>query len=214
MPKPGNVFTAKLPDGRYTAVRVLQTSGRSSLVSTTEYLGHDRPKLDDPLLRTTVIQHRFSWNGEPALTWFDRAPPENFEFLGNIPPTGVESEMECKVYGGYWSANTGNEAFLEWRWLHDRAAFEEEVRKQNEDLERRRHLPQKPKKMMAEDGFWSIIDRLDWEHGGDDEKVLAPAIEALSARSAREICQFEERLAFLLSVGYQSPCQQHWRGFL
>jgi hypothetical protein len=167
-------------------------------VSTSPYLGRKRPALDEPLLRKTVMQKRFSWNGEPARHWFDGTPAKNFELLGNIPLTKAEAGMECPVYAGKWDESSGNEAFLEWRWLHDRPAFEEEVRKEEEECERRRRLPQKPKKMMNGKEFWAIINRLDWKRQGNDRKVLAPAVKALAAKSKTEICRFEERLAFLL----------------
>lgn len=167
MLNPGDIFTSKLPDGRYTAIRVLRRSGKSLLVCTTEYLGQQRPKLDEPRLRTTLIQHRFVFKNEPALIWLEGMPPENFEYLGNVTPSKAEAQTECNRYGGSWSEPSGLEAFLEWRWLHDRVALEEEIRKENDERERSRRLPQKPKIMMAADEFWSIIDRLDWENEGD-----------------------------------------------
>lgn len=67
-------------------------------------------------------------------------------------------------------------------------------------------MPQKPKKMMSEKEFWSIIDLLDWKHQGNDKKVLAPAIKALASKSKTEICRFEERFAYLL---YQLDTKAH-----
>lgn len=204
--KPGDVFAAKLPDGRYTAVRVVRKVGKSSLVCTTEYLGKECPNIDEPLLRKTVVQKRFFYKGEPARRWLNGKPPPSFELVGNIPPTKDEAAMECNVYSGKWSDSSGNEAFLEWRWLHDRPAFEEEVRKQQEEGERLRRAPQKPKKMMSEEKFWSIIALLDWKHQGNDEKVLAPAVKALAANTKAEIRQFEERFALLM---YQLDTRSH-----
>lgn len=209
MPKavnPGDVFLAKLSDGRYKAVRVLRKVGKSSLVYTSEYLGNARPNLDEPLLQRTVVQNRFFFRREPARHWLDGNPPPSFELLGNVPLSEDEAAIKCNVYAGMWDDNTGNEAFMEWRWLHDRPAFEEEIRKQNEDRERRRRLPQKPKKMMSEDEFWSIISILDWEQQGNDELVLAPAIKALASKSKATICRFEERFAFLM---YQIDTKAH-----
>jgi hypothetical protein len=198
MVHPGDVFTARLLDGRYIAVRVLRTEGRMSLVSTSPYLNHQRPSLDVPLIRQSVVQKRFYYKGEPARKWLEGAPPRNFEFLGTIPLCTVEAETDCNSYGGKWSESSGNEAYLEWRWLHDRAAFEEEVRQKQEAREQLRQLPQKPKKMMGEDDFWSVIALLDWKHRGQDGDVLAPAIKALASKSRADIARFQERLAYLL----------------
>lgn len=205
---PGDVFVARIPDGRYTAVRVLRVSGKSSLICTCDYLKHERPCLDDPALLDTVVQRRFFYNGETAITWLDGTPPKSFKFLGNIPLTRDETDLDCSVYSGKWGESTGNEAVLEWRWLHDRPAFEEEVRKKHEERLRRWRLPQKPKKMIDEDEFWAIIDLLAWEHLGNDEQVLAPAIKALASKSKTYICRFEERVAFHL---YQLDTKAHAR---
>jgi hypothetical protein len=79
--KPGDVFAAKLPDGRYKVVRVLRKVGKSSLVCTSEYLGNQRPNLDEPLLQKTIVQNRFFYKREPARHWLDSNPPPSFEFV-------------------------------------------------------------------------------------------------------------------------------------
>lgn len=204
--KPGDVFAAKLPDGRYKVLRVLRKVGKSSLVCTSEYLRVERPPIDEPLLGKTVLQNRFFYEREPARHWLDGNPPPSFEFLGNLPPSKGEAAIECNAFAGKWSDSSGNEAFLEWRWLNDRPAFEAEVRKQQEERERLRRVPQKPKKMMSEEEFWSIIELLNWQHQGNDMKVLAPAIKALAGKSKTEICRFEERFSYLL---YQLDTKAH-----
>jgi hypothetical protein len=42
--------------------------------------------------------------------------------------------------------------------------------------------------------FWRIIGLFDWEHEGDDEAVIAPAVDALSEASLDDIAAFEELL--------------------
>ena len=51
---------------------------------------------------------------------------------------------------------------------------------------------------MDERAFWDIIALLDWDETGDDEAVLAPAVQALSGQSDDNIYQFYEILARLL----------------
>lgn len=43
--------------------------------------------------------------------------------------------------------------------------------------------------------FWEIIEKLDWDQSGDDEAVVKPVVNALSAMSDNDIFQFEELLA-------------------
>jgi hypothetical protein len=44
--QPGDVYAVKLPDGRFAAVRVLQTAGKSSLVSPEAYEQKTRDDFD------------------------------------------------------------------------------------------------------------------------------------------------------------------------
>ena len=206
--KAGDVFAAKLPDGRYTAVRVLRKEGTSSLVYTSRYLAKSPPAIHDPLLRKAVIQTRFYFTRDAARMWLGGNPPRNALFIGNLPLNKKEAAIRCDSFGGTWANFAGDEAFLEWRWLHDRPAFEKEVRREEEARERLRRRPQKPKKMMSAKTFWSVIGRLDWKHQGNDKKVLAPAVKALAAKSKAEIRGFEERLAYLL---YQLDTRAHAR---
>lgn len=202
----GDVFITRMPDGRYGAVRVLRREGKSSVLSTTPYLGHEKPLLTDPLLRMELRQKRFSFNGQVARSRYDGPPPASFEKLGNLPLTPEEAKIQCNSYSGSWGDSTGNAVWLEWRWEHDRAAFEEEIRREDEERARAQRKPQKPKKMMDEAEFWAIIALLDWQKTGDDDAVLEPAIAALAQRSKTEICRFYERLAFLL---YQLDTRAH-----
>lgn len=204
--KAGNVYVTQVSDGRYVAVRVLQVIERSWLVSTTPSLDEEPPSLGDPRLREILSQERFNFQQEPAYLWFEGKPPACFKLLGNVPPSDGETAIECSVYGGKWHESVGNEAFLEWRWRNDRPAFEAEVRERSEAFERQRREPQEPNVMMEEGEFWSVIDLLDWEHQGNDEKVLEPAVKALAAKTEEAICQFAERFAYLL---YQLDTKPH-----
>lgn len=197
-PSPGDVFIAQIPDGRYVAVRVLRVVERSWFVATTPYLDHERPSLEDPRLREFVLQRKFDYKGGLALKWLVGRPPGNFEFLGNLPPTSGDLKKRGSDGQHKWVAESGREAWLEWRWIHDRPAFVQELREQEERAARAARARMKPKKMMDEAAFWAVIDLLDWDATGDDEKVLAPAVAALAAKTKTEIRRFEERLAFLL----------------
>lgn len=48
---------------------------------------------------------------------------------------------------------------------------------------------------MTEDDFWSLIERLDWHHEGDDRRVIEPVVAALAARPLAEIQSFQDLLA-------------------
>lgn len=48
---------------------------------------------------------------------------------------------------------------------------------------------------IDEEGFWDILSRLNWKKQGDDEKVLEPALKALSQMSKQDIAQFDVLMA-------------------
>lgn len=128
MIRQGDVFVRRHPDGRYGAVRVLRVAGKSLMVNTTAYLDQRAPQEEDADLRIPIEQQRFSFQGQRAVVWLRGKPASNFSFVFNLPINEGEERIECNSYGGGWNENTGAEAFMEWRWKHDREAFEAEVR--------------------------------------------------------------------------------------
>lgn len=207
VPAPGDVYlsplrepavhTGALGDDHLGAVRVLRVTDGSALVATTRWLGREAPVLDDPLLRQTVVNRRFFFRGEPALTW--RAGPlsPGLVRLGVLPPTRAEASLECGSHSGGWFDHCAQDALLEWRWENDRAALESEAAARRAAPPparpaRRTHAP------MAERTFWGLIARLDWSRAGDDEAVCRPLVDALARRPVKAIVAFEERLADLL----------------
>ncbi len=48
---------------------------------------------------------------------------------------------------------------------------------------------------MDEEMFWGLIDKFDWDHTGDDDRVLSPAVDALSEMPEADISGFQTILA-------------------
>ncbi len=48
---------------------------------------------------------------------------------------------------------------------------------------------------MDDSTFWDLIGRLDWSAEGDDERVVAPLVKALSNLPDRDIAGFADQLA-------------------
>jgi len=209
MLQPGDVFVRRHPDGRFGALRVLRTQARSVLVYTSEYLADQPPVDTDPRLRIPIEQHRFFFRGQQAIRWTNGPPPPSHQFAFNLPTTHDEASIECAKYGGGWSEDDGFEAFMEWRWKHDRTALEQEVRIDQELQDAARAeaaRAQRPKRMMSEKTFWSLVDLLDWSQSGNDQAVVAPVVRALAKLASQGIRHFEERLATLL---YQLDTHEH-----
>ncbi len=52
-----------------------------------------------------------------------------------------------------------------------------------------------PSKYMSQDDFWDLIDLLNWDEEGNDDAVIAPAVQQLSELQAEEIFAFQEILS-------------------
>ena len=48
---------------------------------------------------------------------------------------------------------------------------------------------------MDDATFWGLLERLDWTHEGDDDRVVAPLVKALSDMPDRDIAGFADQLA-------------------
>lgn len=57
-----------------------------------------------------------------------------------------------------------------------------------------------PSQTLDENKFWEIIDLLDWDELGDDEKVMEPAVEELASMSTQDIMTFQDILSEKLFV--------------
>lgn len=204
----GDIFAVKLTESRWGAVRVADVQDKSILLATTPYLGSEPPSLENPALRQVLIQNRFFYRGDPASTWVKGPPSENCHRLGNIGPAENDASLPRNSSSGGWHPNTGTEAFLEWRWLHDNAAFRREIEEANQRAEQARLVEQKPGRMLPDDAFWEIIHRLDWSRTGNDDQVLEPAVTALAAMKKTAMRHFQEALSYKL---FQLDTRAHAR---
>lgn len=60
---------------------------------------------------------------------------------------------------------------------------ESEIEEQNEKVSN-----------MPDEQFWMLIDKLDWDHEGDDLRVIEPCINALAKMENKDIFAFDEAL--------------------
>nr|ACN58786.1 hypothetical protein AKSOIL_0141 [uncultured bacterium BLR9] len=144
--------------GRYAALKILgkQRYGVCFVVLDGTYSSH--PTIDEvrhgPWLRHT----RFSGSGEPAVC----SAPEHFEndledirYLGSVALSLHDSELRdaCNCIGTWSSAGVYAEA--EWRWRNDRAAYEADV-KREENAARARQIAERER-------YETRLKSLTWE---------------------------------------------------
>lgn len=195
----GDIYASKLPDGRYGTVKVVNKIENSYLIYTSNYINSILPTVDNKEIHEILIQNRFLYDNDPAIEWIDGKLHKDLVFIGNVPITDYEKSIESSTYGGKWNPYIAIGVYLEWRWLHDRENYEREIHeRQNRETEEFLNKPQKPKKMMDDATFLSIISMLDFENANFNEEILRPAIVELSKTSVKDIKQFEENLAYKL----------------
>ncbi|WP_452226067.1 DUF4240 domain-containing protein [Lacinutrix cladophorae] len=216
--KEGDIFISKLERNFFGAFRILKTNGKTSftkhleciLVGITQYIGLEKPKLNDKNLTEILIENRFFCNNKSAIGIRILKGIENFEYLGNIPLKKEERNFKIKIgdgtigcypYYGAFDKNFGQDAFFEWRWENEKEEFQQEVEiakiasKKRAEEYRKRNM--KPKKMMDEKSFWEVIDKIDWSKSDDEERMLT-AIKFLANKKVTEIKQFQENLSYKL----------------
>jgi len=74
-------------------------------------------------------------------------------------------------------------------------SFIEELRQRYGAAEIEILLPETPQDWLTEDGFWQLIELLNWENEGDDNAVIEPLVQALANMPIANIHQFEDILA-------------------
>lgn len=194
----GDIFAVSLPDGKYGAIRVADQIDNSYLIITTPYIGTEIPTIENELLGDILLQNRFFYNNSRALIWVEGKVTKEFIYIGNTSLSGNKRKIICNSFGGKWDNSVGIEAFLEWRWEYDRENFEKEILEEEKRISEKHKKPQKPKKMMQDETFWSIISLLNINDDNDEEEILEPAVNALAKMSVKEIKEFEEALSYKL----------------
>lgn len=192
----GDIYAVILPNGEFGAIRILDKIDNSYLLATTPYIGTEIPSIENEILKEVLIQNRFFYDNDRALVWVDGKVPKDVIYIGNIPLSKKERKIKCHSFHEKWDNSTGIEAFLEWRWENDRENFEREIREEEERYKKFNTI-QKPKKMMEDDSFWSIISLLNF-NAECEEEIIEPAVDQLAKKSVRDIKQFEEALAYKL----------------
>jgi len=147
----GDVFITKLERGFFGAFRVLKTGGHYDfsneefyLIALTSYADNIKPDISDRRLLEPLREKRFFFRGIPHINIYSdhkKIIEKDFEYLGNIPLDQAEAQATFKVGdgedGGYPLAGAiqsdfGFEAFLEWRFEHEKEIYIKEMKDEEE----------------------------------------------------------------------------------
>jgi hypothetical protein len=196
----GDVYAGPLGDGRFGAVHVVEVTkdgvrpGRdSAVIVCTRYVGAQLPTTDDLAVRAVLRRNRFRFRDDPAVMIIHEPPPADFVRVGNFAPTREELAIDpMGTSGAEWLIV--RDVLSEWRWEHDREAFEHEVAARASEA-RVDTMPgprtPTPNSTLTEAGFWALIEMIE---GGD----ASPLVAALAARDPADIRELHELLAHKL----------------
>ena len=126
-PSPGVIYAAKLPNGLFAACQVIRADAESCLALCLEGNWPQPPRLEDAASAGELAQQRQFFSGMVARGIVTGPPPESFISVGRaqLSPTRAAN---TKVLSDYSWERLVECNYLEWRWVHDRAAFEAEVK--------------------------------------------------------------------------------------
>jgi hypothetical protein len=201
----GDVYAIPIQDGHYGAIRVLRHGDGSYLIYVSTYLEKALPDLQNPILRSILVQNRFSYENELAIGWRSGKFPPSFVHVGTLDLTSEEEALNSNS-NGTLSERTGLEAMWEWRYIHDREAltkeFDEGQARLFARMAKRRH---KPKLMLNEELFWPLIAQLN-PIADTEEETINRCVQQLAKLTVVQIQRFQESLAFKL---YQLDTREH-----
>ncbi|SFU67479.1 Protein of unknown function [Pustulibacterium marinum] len=223
--KEGDIYITKLERDFFGAFKVIkigksffeEIDGDLMMLGVLNYVDKKKPELNDERLNQILCCNRFLCSNQYAIDFYTNNPKYNdlskFEYLGNRPMTEFETSIDFKLgdgrsglKGGFplvglMGNDYGKTAFFEWRWENEKEEFKKEVEVENEKAriarEEYRKQSMKPKKMLDDNMFWEVIEKIDWTKD-DDQERMEPAIDFLAKKKVSEIKQFQESLAYKL----------------
>lgn len=129
LPAPGTVFLFPLPNGLWSACRVLRHTTQEEskrigapmwVVAGSAWAGEAEPDLYDERLREVLVLTHHKWQKQRHILWQEGSPPEEFRALGTLPVTDEDTDETGTGHSG-WQAYPV-QAWLQWRWDHERDA--------------------------------------------------------------------------------------------
>lgn len=169
------MFVAPLPDGRLSAGRVLRNEfsggAQAVLLAASPWIGDRDPPLTESKLRDTAVLTHHGWRSEPHVFWSWELMPADFRHIGMIELSEADRQATSNSYTGWQSVSI--QAYLQWRWDHDRETLlAEEARAEAEAAERRRAGAERRAAYMKSLTLESLAGR-QWFSEWDDAGSLA-----------------------------------------
>ena len=219
----GNVYITKLERGFYGAFKIIRKGiakgwedNETLMIAVLDFIDTKKPTINDLKGKPILLQNRFQMRNELSVHLYTADVRynnlEKHEFLGNLPITKEEHRLpfalgsgsiDLQIVGkikGFPMAGTLDNTFdidamfYEWLWRNEKEQMVADYEQSVKEMEEKRvQKVMKPKKMMPDDLFWKIIDKIDWRKIDNDEQI-EPVIDFLSKQSKKNIREFQENL--------------------
>ena len=176
---------------RYAAIRIIGSKNDAICVAVLDGVFDQHPVLSDVRHLSVIKSRRFRFQGDPACC-FVGIDYENFlqdiRYVGSCGVSQADADLlaECRSYSDWTWASAVAEG--EWRWKHDRAAYEEEVRRKEEALLARVAAERDRQKTRLRSLTWEALLREKlfsrWErHLRDGPGASSPGLQTEKASS-------------------------------
>lgn len=187
IPKPGEVYAAKLPNKYWSALVVLHKIENSYLVYATAYYELISPTLENT--RLTQFHYRedlYSKDRKPAMYWLDGKPGADFQLIGSIDLREKIEIKESNTYAGIWKNYLPSHIM----WEKERDAGVSQGKIQSFE----QADPKAVVEELEDEVFWNLIDLIDWKK----RNPMNPLISRLKKDTEEVIFAFEETLSHKL----------------
>lgn len=145
-PSPGAAYAAKMPNGLFAACQILGPAPTGAwLAIALDGIWPQLPTVEQTLQVDVLRQQRLHFGGAVCEGYVTGSPPESFIYIGtSAVPAGRSGQ---KSWGPVTAWDDVLEAsFSEWRWAHDRKAFQSEIKARAEQ-----HNAARRKRLTAEE---------------------------------------------------------------
>jgi hypothetical protein len=145
-PSPGAIYAAKMPNGLFSACQILGLAPTGAWHAIAlDGTWPEPPSIEQTAQAGVLRQQRLHFDGSVCEGYVTGSPPESFMYIGTAAVPANRAGQKSIGPVTVWD-DVLKSVFHEWRWVHDRKAFQSEI-----DARAAEQRAARKKRMAAED---------------------------------------------------------------